>query len=74
MTGSTGVDAAFQALSGSPEDVLSIDSVRYVTSAGDSETLDFERAAAEAARMQGGQRRAKAQRPHVPPWSPCRNP
>lgn len=52
MAGSTGVDAAFQAFSGSPEDVLaSIDSVRYVTSAGDSETLDFERATAEAARL-----------------------
>ena len=61
MTGSTGVDAAFQALSGSPEDVLaSIDSVRYVTSAGDSETLDFERAAAEAARMQGATAVARA--------------
>ncbi|MEK9956816.1 MAG: hypothetical protein VW780_08625 [Actinomycetota bacterium] len=61
MTGSTGVDAAFQALSGSPEDVLaSIDSVRYVTSAGDSETLDFERAAAEAARMQDATAVARA--------------
>jgi len=61
MTGSTGIDAAFQALSGSPEDVLaSIDSVRYVTSAGDSETLDFERAAAEAARMQDATAVARA--------------
>ena len=61
MTGSTGVDAAFQALSESPEDVLaSIDSVRYVTSAGDSETLDFERAAAEAARMQDATAVARA--------------
>ncbi len=61
MTGSTGVDAAFQALSGSPEDVLAgIDSVRYVTSAGDSETLDFERAAAEAARMQDATAVARA--------------